>query len=286
VAVLLLSFLLAAPGASGLTVLYTSSLNGNLDGCGCPSNPRAGLAVRASWLRALPGRDAAVLVDAGNVLAGTGDHALSREILETYAGLGYDAIAVGGREIADGIDSLTAYRDRFGLISQNLTLCTTSYCLLFTPQPLLLEKEGAKVGVFALLDPKSLATYPKESIQDAKLIPPDVLAGNLVSQLAGQGAEWIIMLYHGPLKEAEALARKVPGVHVIVVGSEQRLIRPRKVGDALLVSPGAEGNRVGILELSRDGRGRVRHNHSFQLFDYGADAPDPAVLKRIERLRS
>ena len=70
--VLLLLFLLAASGASGLTVLYTSSLNGNLDGCACRSQPRAGLATRAAWLRALPGRDAAVLVEAGNVLAGTG----------------------------------------------------------------------------------------------------------------------------------------------------------------------------------------------------------------------
>ena len=284
--ILLLVFLLAAPGASGLTVLYTSSLNGNLDGCTCPNHPRAGLAIRAAWLQALPGRRQALLVDAGNILAGSGKRALSREILETYAELGYDAVAVGGREIADGTDSLTEYRDRFGLICQNLTLCTASHCLLFTPQPLLLEKDDAQVGVFALLDPKALAVYPKESTRDAKLIPPDVLAGSMVRQLADQGAEWIIMLYHGPLKDAEALARSTPGIHVIIVGSEQRLIRPRKIGDALLVSPGEEGNRVGILELSRDGRGRVRHSHRFQLFEYGTDPADPAVLKRIERLRS
>jgi hypothetical protein len=112
-----------------------------------------------------------------------------------------------------------------------------------------------------------------------------LLAESLVTQLAGQGAAWIIAPYHGPVKEAAALARKVRGMDLIIVGGEQKLMPPRKIGGALLVSPGEEGNRVGHLELSRDERGRVRHAHRFQLFQYGIDPGDPSVLKRIKRLR-
>lgn len=281
--VTLVAFLLAAPAAAGLTVLYTSSLNGNLDGCACRSQSRAGLAARAAWLRALPAPGSALLVDAGDVLAGTGNRALSKEILETYAELGYDAIAIGGREVADGVDALAGYQDHFGLIAQNLAICSSRHCLFLTPEALMIEKEEERVGLYALLDPKALSAYPKEATQDPKLVPPELLAGSLVSQLASQGAEWIIVLYHGPVKEAEALARKIRGIHLIIVGGEQKLIPPRKIGGTLLVSPGEEGNRVGLLELSRDERGRVSHSHSFRLFRYGIDPGDSEVLKRIER---
>lgn len=281
----LLTFLLSVPGAAGLTVLYSASLNGSLDGCDCPGRPRAGLAARSAWLKALPERGDALLVDAGDVLSGSGDQALSKEILGAYAELGYDAVAIGGREIADGVEALSDHRDRFGLICQNLAVCSSRHCLFLTPDPLLVEKAGEKIGLFALLDPEVLADYPKETIQDAKLVPPDLLAGSLVSQLVGQGAEWIIVLYQGPVKQAEALARKVRGIHLIIVGSEQKLLSPRKVGGALLVSPGEAGNRVGILQLSRDEKGKVRHSNRFQLFRYGLDPADPEVLNRIERLR-
>ena len=282
---MLVAFLLAAPGVFGLTVFYTASLNGNLDGCGCRTQPRAGLATLSAWLKALPERGEALLVDAGNVLAGSGDRARSLEILEVYAELDYDAVAIGGREIAEGVDALAGYRDRFGLISQNIAICSSRHCLFLTPEPLMIEKAGEKVGLFALLDPKAIVEHPKEATRDVKIVPPDILAGSLVSQLESQGAEWIIVLYHGPVKEAEALARKIGGIHLIIVGGEQRLMPPRKVGNALLVSPGEEGNRLGILELKRDKRGGIRYSHRFQPFRYGIDPSDPQVLERIEQFQ-
>ena len=149
----------------------------------------------------------------------------------------------------------------------------------------MIEKAGEKVGLFALLDPKALVEHPEEAARDVKIVPPDILAGSLVSQLESQGAEWIIVLYHGPVKEAEALARKIGGINLIIVGGEQRLMPPRKVGNALLVSPGEEGNRLGILELKRDKRGGIRYSHCFQVFRYGIDPSDPQVLERIEQFQ-
>jgi 2',3'-cyclic-nucleotide 2'-phosphodiesterase (5'-nucleotidase family) len=277
--------LLAPHGAAGLTVLYSASLNGNLEGCTCGGSQRAGLAVRAAWLRGFPARSEALLVDAGNVVAGTGHKSLAREILGAYADLQYDAVAVGVREITDGVDTLSEYRDRFGLICQNLAVCAGKHCLFLTPDPLLLEKAGEKVGLFALLDLKALSVVSKEVLGNVKLVPPELVAESLVSQLAGEGADWIVVLYHGSLKGAEALARKARGIDLIVVAGEQRLLPPRRVGDALLVSPGEAGNRLGILELWRDARGRRQHSHRFQLYRYGIDPADPQVLERIRRLR-
>ena len=278
------ALLLLPSGAYSLTVLYSASLNGQLAGCACDGRQRAGLAVRAAWLRGLPELSRALLVDAGDVLAGSGDDALAREILETYAELGYDGVAVGSREIADGVDALAEYRDRFALICQNLAVCTGKHCLFLTPDPLLLEKAGEKVGLFALLDPKAVAALRRQVLGDVKLVPPDSVAGSLVSELLRRGADWIVVLFHGPMKEAEALARKTRGIDLIVVAGEQRLLPPRRVGGALLASPGEGGNRLGVLELRRDSRGRRHHSHRFQLLRYGLDPEDPRVLERIRRL--
>ena len=191
----------------------------------------------------------------------------------------------GSFGFACGVEDLAGHRDRFGFISQNLALCLSGRCLFHSPEPLMLDKGREKVGLFAVLDSKALAAYPKGVTEEAKLVPPELMAGSLAGQLAAEGADWIVVLDHGPLEEAERLARKVRGIHVIVVGHEQRLVAPRRVGDALIVSSGEEGNRVGVLSLFRNGQGAVRHSHRLQLFRYGTDREDPEVLERIERLR-
>ena len=47
------------------------------------------------------------------------------------------------------------------------------------------------------------------------------------------------------------MAARVPGIDLIVVGHEQRLVLPRLVDGTLLVSPGEEGNSVGMLTRRR-----------------------------------
>ncbi|OHD67534.1 MAG: hypothetical protein A2177_01780 [Spirochaetes bacterium RBG_13_68_11] len=58
----------------------------------------------------------------------------------------------------------------------------------------------------------------------------------------------------------------------------------------MLVSPGEEGNRVGMLELTIArtvaGRSRVsRFANSFRLFNYTAGPDDPLVRQRIHDYR-
>ncbi len=70
---------------------------------------------------------------------------------------------------------------------------------------------------------------------------------------------------------------------VLVVGHEQRLVHPVKVGATIMVSPGEEGNRLGMLKL-RFRKGHITgYSHEFRLFDYGRDIDDSAVRKRIDR---
>jgi|GEM_PF-1381572 len=271
----------AAP-AGALTVLYTASLNGNLDGCDCRGNPRAGLAARAAWLRGYPGE--ALLVDAGDILDVSPDPELAREILEAYAELGYDVVALGDQEFSGGAQAVASWRGGFPLSANNLTLCLEDRCLFFDPEPLVKTLGSETVGVLALLDPRVFALYPEELRRSLKLEEPAQAAAPLVSALRARPVDWVVVLYHGPLEEAERLAARVPDIDLIVVGHEQRLVPPRRVNGALLASPGEEGNRVGILTLRKDALGRTRSTHQFRLFRF-EDPRDPQILARLERYR-
>lgn len=271
--------------APALTVLYSASLNGNLDGCDCKGTPRAGLAARAAWLKSFPQRDQALLVDAGDILDADPDPELAREVLEAYAELGYDAVAVGDQEFSDGASALASWRGRFPLHAHNLALCQEDRCVFFDLDPLVFSKGGEKVGLVALLDPRVFALYPEALKQSFKLEPPVRTAALLASSLRAQGADWVVVLYHGPLDKAEELARQVRGIDLIVVGHEQRLAPPREVNGALVVSPGEEGNRLGLLTLQRDARGRVRSANEFRLFRFDRDPRDADILARLERYR-
>jgi 5'-nucleotidase len=272
---------LAAP-AGALTVLYTASLNGNLDGCDCRDHPRAGLAARAAWLRGYPQREEALLVDAGDILDVTPDPDLAREILESYAELGYDAIALGDQEFSGGAQAVASWRGGFPLLANNLTLCLEDRCVFFSPEPLVKNLGGETVGVLALLDPRVFAQYPEELRRSLKLEEPVQTAAPLVSALRARPVDWVVVLYHGPLEEAERLAARVPGIDLIVVGHEQRLVLP--LNGTLLVSPGEEGNRVGMLTLRKNALGRTRSTHQFWLCRF--DHPrDPTILARLERYR-
>jgi 2',3'-cyclic-nucleotide 2'-phosphodiesterase (5'-nucleotidase family) len=271
--------------ASPLDVLFSASLNGNLDGCECRGHPRAGLAARASWLRTRSDRARTLLVDAGDVLDPEPDEELAREVLESYAELGYDAVAVGDQELSNGAAQLASWRERFPLACHNLVLCQGDRCIFFGLEALTFRKGGERVGVIALLDPQVLDLYPEELKRSLIVEPPNQAAAALLESLKSQAVDWVVVLYHGPLREAERLAREVPGIDLIVAGHEQRLQEPRLVGGTLLVSPGEEGNRVGILNLGRDANRRLRYTFQWRLFRFGRDPRDPQILARFERWR-
>lgn len=281
-AVLLLA---ALPRLPALTVAFSSSLNGNLDGCTCPQHPRAGLVTRAAWLRALPERGHLLLVDAGDILDTQPDPDLAREILDAYSGLGYDVVAVGDQEFSLGIEPLAALREGGLFLANNLMLCQGDRCLYYSLEPRRLEKDGETVGVIALLDPQVFYFYPEELTRNLKFEAPERVAEGLVRTLRQQGIDWVVVLYHGTVEDAERLARQVSGIDLIIAGHEQRLVPPRKVGDTFLASPGEEGNRVGLITLRRTSRKKVQLQHEFRLFNYRADPKDPALQERIQAYR-
>lgn len=275
------------------TIFYTSSLNGNLDGCVCKGAPKAGLVKRAFYLRRERDVDTSLLVDTGDIFDVYKDKILAREILEVYRELGYDAIAVGDQEFSNGITELLALLaplekgEGYPLYCHNLILCPDeNRCILFSIEPVVIEKSGFRIGLFALLDPEVFTLYPEEVKKQIKLASTKAAAENMLRML--EDVDLTLLLFHGSYEKAAELAENVEGIDVIVIGHEQRLIEAHKVNDSILISPGEEGNRLGILNLvlnTKGPKGVIRYDNHFKLFKYEVDEDDAAVRRRIERYK-
>jgi 2',3'-cyclic-nucleotide 2'-phosphodiesterase (5'-nucleotidase family) len=281
----------AAASAADLTLRYTASLNGTIEGCDCKLSPRAGLVKVAAWLRAehRPGTD--LLLDAGDVLDGSSDELLARAILDTYAELGYGAVAVGEQELGLGATALLEYRSRYPLISHNLSLRDASGSWkAFTPEPVILRAAGRSVAVIALLDPAVLESATSAVASAARLASPRDTALRLLADSRVKAADFVVLLYHGSHDRAVELLRGVDGFDVAVVAHEQKLIRASRVGNTIVASPDGAGNHVGSLALTRWPRVGVGFVEEIRSFDARFGPDDAATKKRAdaydEELRS
>lgn len=287
---LAIALLASGCGRSEGALWYTASLEGNLDGCTCVSHPRAGLVKSAAFLRAEAVGNDALLVDAGDLCDGR-DGRLAEEILEVCDELGYDAIAVGDLEVSLGAARLLEFAGRHPLLAHNLSLRPD----LDPPPPLsdgplVVSKSWGRAAVVALLDPSVLERLPPAILDGVRIASPEAAAKVQLARLAAGPAALRVLLFHGTWEAAERLAAAVPGFDVVVVGHDGGLHGPRRIRGAVLVSPGEEGNRVGMLELSMAGTGpggpRVaRSGNTFRLFTYASDPDDPLVRRRIEEYR-
>jgi len=273
-------------GEPSLTILYSSSLSGSIDGCDCKGHPRSGLVKRAAWLRSLKNPEQTLLVDAGDLLDPYPDEALSTAILDSYLDLGYTAIAVGDQEFANGLESLLEYRKRYPLVAHNLSVCPDeNSCIFFSTVPLIVERGGVRIGIFALIDPQVFTLYPNELKEKLKIQEPAAAARNQIYYLGELGVEATVLLYHGPYESATALAEKVKGVDVLILGHEQRLIEAHRIGNTIVASPGEGGNRLGILNLSLGSSGKIEFNNSFRWFSWRDDPDDPQIRRRIDEYK-
>jgi len=264
-----------------VSILFTASLNGNLDGCRCQSNPRGGLITRAVYLREITNRDNIILLDAGDILDVFPDKLLAQEILEVYKELGYDVIGLGDQELINGFESLVNYKSNYPLIANNISLVIDGKSVRFSDSPEIFNKGGKTVGVFSVIEPECFSGLPDETTNKLEILPIEETVNSMLSELTALNVDLKVLLYHGTFSEAENLAENIHGIDIIIVAHEQKLVHAFKNGTTVLASPGGEGNRVAQLDIFFLEDGTFKFDYSFRYFELASDPVDPMVEERI-----
>lgn len=275
---ILIFFTLFGLGAKEITILYTSSLNGNLDGCECKSAPKGGLVSSAVLLRQMA--EEALYFDLGDSLDVYPDRDLSSIILTSYKDLGIDVSALGDQEFTEGVDWLL--EQDFPYLAGNLQVDSKP----FGSEYIILEFDGIEIGVVSVTDPGTFF-FADQAIKDRVTInDPAVFAAEAWELLDDEGVDVSILLFHGSADKAEVIFDDLHGYDIVLAGHDQRLIERSTEGDKRFFgSPGENGNRVGILKINVWG-GRVRDiENSFRFFDYYNDPRDPVIVRSLDRYK-
>lgn len=204
-----------APGDA--TIFFTAELRGEIEPCGCNSNPLGDLSRLAALVQDATkqrGKNAVAWLDAGSLLFSESprlsDNQREQErlkaalILGQVDQLGMAASALGRFDLSDGKEVKPARQAANVAAGQGVAL----------DPPRVLDVGGVRLGVFGLANPDDLAAAGLTASD------PFEAAAKVVPELRQQGAQVIVALTQLDRSDAQKLARKNLGIDFIVAGRE------------------------------------------------------------------
>lgn len=249
-----------------------------------------------------------LVVDAGDFTMGTLFHTVSRQLgaeLNLLKAMGYDAVTLGNHEF-DLKPSGLARILRSARSRGAVPLVLAANVLFEDSDPeddqlqeafgevgvvpyKVMELNGLKVGLLGLMGRRAAQVAP--FAKPVKFGDPVEAARIQVSRLRDQeGVDLVVCLAHLGISEkgkgeSQELARKVPGIDVIVDGHTHTLLKePILVGNTLVVQAGSYGTHLGVLDLDM-GKAGVRQKGYELLRVDDSVRGDPEVQAKVEFLK-
>jgi 2',3'-cyclic-nucleotide 2'-phosphodiesterase (5'-nucleotidase family) len=153
---------------------------------------------------------------------------------------------IGEKDLGFGLDFIVSKSSELGLpvVLSNLRYAGTGE-LVFPPSKIAVLPSGLKVGLIGVMSPR-LALPPQVDAGSVRITDPLEAVGAEMETL-GATVDVIVVVAHLSRREAEDLARKFPGIDVVVHGHEGRPVRKTKrFGQAYLLQAAKEGQYMGV----------------------------------------
>ncbi len=262
-----------------------------------------GVARRATLLRQLRHqlRDQTLVVDCGDFMDGTpfSLHYFGEADVAVMNACGYDYATLGNHEFSNRLTQVQKLirMARFPFLCANARLRANGQPLC-SPY-LLVERGGLRIALFGLIV-RDTQNY-RGAREGVDILDPFEVAQRLVPQLREQ-ADVVILLSHLGIETEMELARRVPGIDVIVGGhSHTRLAQPRFVAWDKPLSKSVMGLNGTILVQAHQWGGELgrldiiayhdRETNRWELVAYKGElipitrqiADDPEVARVVSR---
>ena len=279
---------LAATSASGkstsLTLLYTASAQGQIRSCNCTKFRFGGYGRELSLLKTIRGQcPDSILVEGGDLVEWTGFQArLKTEVAgRAMRLLGYQALVPGENEIGRPGDRSIHHFDpkSVPIVCANFTCSPPPASsasgrdgrkvppFSVRPYVLLKTRSGLKVAVVGLIGRSVGRAFQEEDFRRAVSDPVEALR-RILPQVRPK-CDLAVVVYHGPVAEAEKLAIK--GVDLVLAAhrSTREVLFPEKPANEIeapvrsangAVIIGAETHEnwsLGRVDLDLDSHGRI-----------------------------
>jgi hypothetical protein len=199
-------------------------------------------------------------------------------IAQIYSQIGVDAVNVGELDLVLGLSFLKDIEKKrnFPFVSANLV--DDKGTPVF--KRYVIKKVNDKnVGIFGVIGDTSDMSAKVNQFTNGALTVQDPLqaAESVIKELSGK-VDYMVALTHQGTNRDWVLARRVPGIDLIVGGHDkQKTKEPFQAEKTLMVQAGEKNQYQGMLEVTMDAA-KTAHNN---LVPYGDDVPSDEKVKAM-----
>ncbi|MFW5770778.1 MAG: metallophosphoesterase [Spirochaetota bacterium] len=268
-------------------VIYTNSLNGNLDYCHCPSSPNGGLVKRATAIQLLRNKNADLLLcSTGDFFTYSPDPTLAKYIVKSLRHIDYDAICMGDQEMTIGTDAVNRYASRLPFVCANLEIRQNGKWISPWKPYRVIRKGAITYGITGIMHPSVFKYYKSNVKKNTRVKKPAPSLAKAIRALKEKKVDCIILLSHSGIAHDKKLAKSHPDINIIIGGHTQTLLDPPlKEGNTIIVQAGSGGAHIGILDITLTDGNISRYSNRFILPDENQPSDDSHIRGLIKQYK-
>ena len=171
-----------------------------------------------------------------------------KQMIDAWNSSGLDYATFGNHEFDFGPAVLRARmsESHFKWLAANVIDKKTGKTFGDTPEFVIREFEGVKVGIFGIILPETLTS--SRPGPDVDILDPCATAARVIPRIRAEGAQVIVALTHLSMAEDKQLAR-CSGVDVIIGGHEHTLLESMS-GHAPIFKMTSDARELGRIDLN------------------------------------
>lgn len=212
----------------------------------------------------------------------------------------YDAVALGELDFVHGLDFLQAQIQKYPFLTcANVVRADTgkplatpvvyrTYRLQAAPNR---PARSVTVAIFGVIS-DSLAGqidgYIKQPLKPIRVLDP-IAESRKIVEAARQKAQLVVALAHMEDEQGKELARRVPGIDVIVLGHagfRRKITEPLRIDSTLLVGESDQGKYMGQLSLTLNSNGKIEASAGTSLPIDEAIPENSEIAKMYEEVKA